>query len=97
MIYYLFGAAICFMASGLFFNITRNFHKRLGLLPPDIVYGKDYLGIEDRSQIVWQTPPLKIADDDRGLAMFGLFCLRWGFFVAGWFLTAAFLNHMVSK
>lgn len=97
MIYYLFGASLCFMASGLFFNITRGLHKRLGLLPPDIVYGKDYLGMEDRSQIVWQTPPIKIADDDRALALGALFVVRWGFFTAGWFLTAAFLTQLTHK
>lgn len=91
-------ALFCFIMSGVFFNITTEFKKRAGYLPPDIVYEKDPYELESK-KVKWQTPKLdpKIWDSDNiAWSLFWLFVLRWGLLGAG-IMTLGSVIQMVLK
>lgn len=88
-IYWGCATIVVWMASAIFFKIHENFRKRCGELPPDIVYGKDYLGNTDYQNIIWKTPDLKDwGKDDIGAAKVVLFLLKWITLAAGLFFAA---------
>lgn len=51
-------AVVAFGFSMVVFYNHDNFLRRAGHKPPLVRYGVDYLGKEDKTNIVWQTPRL---------------------------------------
>lgn len=95
MLYLLMGSIMMFIMSAVFFQLHIEFMRRDGVLPPKVLYRQVVFGIEDKSEILWQTKPLdpKTWDSEtKGMATFGLFVVKWGLLGGGLFMLAGFLS-----
>lgn len=87
-IYWMCGAIVAVGASAVFFKVHKEFRKRAGFEPPDIVYEKDYFGQPQPDKVLWRTPPLRINDGDTEFFNGCLFILKYGLVAASVFFAA---------
>jgi hypothetical protein len=96
-VYALCSAVVTLTIMLVLLNGRKQFRKQARLDPPDVIYGTDYLGMVDKSVVVWETP--KLADwtaeqiaESAGFYTFG--CILMG--AATLFLTATGLMLLLG-